>query len=74
MCAVFNLAVFCSLLILCFSSMWLWYFLNDFEMVPVFPFIIGITSLFTFHMHCIFCCKVFVFYNDIIIIIIILSL
>jgi hypothetical protein len=29
------------------------YFLNDFEMVPVAPIIIGITFVFTFHMRCI---------------------
>jgi hypothetical protein len=32
--------------------MWLRYFLNDFEMVPVAPIITGITFVFTFHMHC----------------------
>jgi len=54
MCAVFNLAVFCSLLILCFPNMWLRYFLNDFKMVPVVPFIVDITYVFTFHFHSIF--------------------
>ena len=54
MCAVSNLAVFCSSLIMCFPSMWLRYFLYDFEMVPVALFIVGITSVFTFHCHCIF--------------------
>jgi len=54
MCAMSNLGVFCSSLILCFPSMWLRYFLNDFEMVPVAPLIVGITSVFTFHFHCIF--------------------
>jgi hypothetical protein len=29
------------------------YFLNDFEMVPVAPIIIGITLVFTFHIRCI---------------------
>jgi hypothetical protein len=29
------------------------YFLNDFEMVPVASIIIGITLVFTFHIHCI---------------------
>jgi hypothetical protein len=33
--------------------MLLTYFLNDFEMVPVAPIIIGITFVFTFHMRCI---------------------
>jgi hypothetical protein len=31
----------------------LMYFLNDFEIVPVAPFITGITFVFTFHMRCI---------------------
>jgi len=31
--------------------MLLTYFLNNFEMVPVAPFITGITFVFTFHMH-----------------------
>jgi len=44
MCAVSNLAVFCSSLIFCFPSMWLRYFLNDFEIVQVAVFIVGITS------------------------------
>jgi hypothetical protein len=35
MCAVPNMAVFCSSLTSCFSGMLLTYFLNDFEMVPV---------------------------------------
>ena len=33
--------------------MLLTYFLNDFEVVPVAPIIIGITFVFTFHMRCI---------------------
>ena len=52
-CAVPNMAVFCSSLISCFPGMLLRYFLNDFEMVPVAPIITGITFVFTFHMRCI---------------------
>jgi len=33
--------------------MFLTYFLNDFETVPVAPIITGITFVFTFHMRCI---------------------
>ena len=54
MCAVLNMAVLCSSLILCFPGMLLMYFLNDFEIVPVVPIIVGITFVFTFHMRCIF--------------------
>jgi len=39
MCAVFNMAVFCSFLTSCFPGMLLTYFLNDFEIVPVAPII-----------------------------------
>ena len=53
MCAVPNMAVFCSSLISCFPGMLLTYFLNDFEIVPVAPIITGITFVFTFHMCCI---------------------
>ena len=53
MCAVPNMAVFCSFLTSCFPGMSLTYFLNDFEIVPVAPTITGIISVFTFHMHCI---------------------
>ena len=48
MCAVPNMAVFCSSLTSCFPGMLLMYFLNDFEIVPVTPIITGIT----FHMRC----------------------
>jgi len=47
MCAVPNMAVFCSSLISWFPAMLLTYFLNDFEMVPVAPIITGITFAFT---------------------------
>ena len=51
MCAVPNMAVFCSSLTSCFPGMLLKYFLNDFEIVPVAPIITGITFVFTFHMR-----------------------
>ena len=41
--------VFCSSLILCFPCMFLRYFVNDFEIVPVAPTVAGITSVFTSH-------------------------
>ena len=53
MCAVPNVAVFCSYLTSCFPGMLLTYFLNDFEIIPVAPIITGITFGFTFHMRCI---------------------
>ena len=46
MCAVPNMAVFCSSFTSCFPVMLLLYFLNDFEMVPIAPFITGITVVF----------------------------
>jgi len=52
MCAVANMAAFCSSLTSWFSGMSLTYFLNDLEMVPVAPIITGITLVFTFHMRC----------------------
>ena len=51
MCAVPNMAVFCSSLTSCFPGMLLTYFLNDFEIVPVPPIITGITFVFKFHMR-----------------------
>jgi len=53
MCAVTNMAVFCSSFTSCFPCILLTYFLNDFEIVPVAPIITGITFVFTFHMRCI---------------------
>ena len=53
MCAVPNMAVFCSLLTSWFPGMLLTYFLNVFEIVTVTPIITGITFVFTFHMRCI---------------------
>ena len=60
-CAVPNVAVFCSSLTSCFPGMLLTYFLNDFEIVPVAPIITGITFVFTFHNALYFYCKVFIF-------------
>ena len=51
MCAVPNIAIFCSSLTSWFPGMLLTYFLNDFEIVPVAPIITGITFVFTFHMR-----------------------
>jgi len=64
MCAVPSMAVFWSFFTSCFPGMLLTYFLNDFEIVPVAPFITGITFVFTFYMHCIsivrsLCFKIF---------------
>ena len=53
MCAVPNMAVFCSSLTSWFPGMLLTYFLNVFEIVPVAPIITGITFVFAFHMRCI---------------------
>jgi hypothetical protein len=53
MCAVPNMAAFCSSLTSCFLGILLTYFLNDFEIVPVAPIITDITFVFTFHMRCI---------------------
>ena len=51
MCAVPNMAVFCSSLTSCFPGVLLRYFLNVFEIVPVAPAITGITFVYTFHMR-----------------------
>ena len=51
MCAVPNMAVVCSALILCFPGMLLSYCLSDFELVPFTLIITGISFAFTFHMH-----------------------
>jgi len=53
MCAMPNTAVFCSSVTSCFPCMLLTYFLNDFEIVPIAPIIIGIIFVFTFHKRCI---------------------
>ena len=56
MCAVPNMAVFCSSFTSCFPGMLLIYFINDFEMVPVAPIITGITlvlhHVITHSVHC----------------------
>ena len=51
MCAVPNMAAFCSSLTSCFPSMLLTYFLNDFEIVPVTSIIIIIILLLLCHHH-----------------------
>jgi len=53
MCAVPNMAVFCSSLTSCFPGMLLTCFMNDFEIVPVAPNITGITFVFKFQMRCV---------------------
>ena len=53
MCAVPNMAVFCSSLTSWFPGILLTNFLNVFNMVPVAPIITGIAVVFTFHMRCI---------------------
>ena len=53
MCALPNMAVFCSSLISCFPVMLLMYFLNEFEMVPVVPIITDITFVVTFPLRCV---------------------
>ena len=52
-CAVLNMAIFCSSLTSWFPGMLLTYFLNDFELIAVIPIITGITLVFTFNMRCI---------------------
>jgi len=61
MCAVPNMAVFCSSLTSWFPGMSFTCFLNDLEMVPVAPIITDITLVFTFHMRCISVVRSFVF-------------
>ena len=72
MCAVPNIAVFCSSLTSWFPGMLLTYFLNDFEIVPVASIITGITFVFTFHIRCISIVRSSYFRIIIIIIIIII--
>src|SRR5215510_8418681 len=50
-CAVPNMAVFCSYHTSWFLGMVLKYFLNDLEMVPVAPIITEITFVFKFHIR-----------------------
>jgi len=49
MCAVLNMAVFCSSLTSRFPGMLLTYFLNNYEMVPVAPIITGITFYYYYY-------------------------
>jgi len=58
-CAVPNMAVFCSSLTSCFPGMLLTYLLNDFEIVPVAPIISGMTFVFYIPHALYFYCKVF---------------
>ena len=53
MCTVPNAAVVCSSLESYFPALFVRNFVNDFEMAPVAPIITGITSVCTFHIHCI---------------------
>ena len=53
MCAVPNMAVFCSSLTSWFPGMLLTYFPNVFQIVPVAPIITGTTYVFTLHTRCI---------------------
>ena len=53
MCAVPNVAVFCSSLTSWFPGKLLTYFLNDLEAAPVAPITTGIIRAFTFRMRCI---------------------
>jgi len=57
MCAVPNMAVFCSSFTSCFLGMLLTYFLNDFETVPVAPIITDITFVFYIPHGLYFYCK-----------------
>jgi hypothetical protein len=50
-CAV-PCAIFHSFLISCLSDVLLRYFMHDLEIVPVPSYIIGITFIFAFYMHC----------------------
>jgi hypothetical protein len=52
-CAVRNMAVFCSSLISCFPGMLFRYCLSDFELVPAALIITGITFVLTLHICCI---------------------
>ena len=51
-CAVTNIAVFCSSFMSCLPRMFR-YFLNDFEVVLFAPVITGITFVFTLYICCI---------------------
>jgi len=51
MCAVPNIAVFCSSLTSCFPGMLLTYYLNEFEILPVVPIITGITFAYYYYYY-----------------------
>ena len=51
MCAVPNMAVFCSSLTSYFPGMLLTYFLNVFEIVPVAPIITGYNNYYYYYYH-----------------------
>ena len=61
MCALPNMAVFCSCLTSSFPGMSFTYILNDLEIVPVAQIITGITLVFTFHVRCISIARSFYF-------------
>jgi hypothetical protein len=62
MCAVPNVAVFSSSL-MWFPGVLLGDFLNDFQMVPVAPFVFDVTFVvYILHALC-FCCQIFIFQN-----------
>ena len=50
MCAVPNMAAFCSSLTSWFPGMLLTYFLNDFEMVPIAPILLLLLLLWLFEL------------------------
>ena len=54
MCAVPNMAVFCSSLTSCFPGRLLTYFLNDFEIVPIAPIITIIIKRRVSRLHSLF--------------------
>jgi hypothetical protein len=51
MCAVHNMAVYCSYLVLCSAGLLLRFCLSYFEIIPVAPVFTGITSDFIFHVR-----------------------
>ena len=61
MCAVPNMAVFCSSFTSCFPGMLLTYFLNNFEIVPVAPYYYWYHLCFYIPHVLYFYCKVFIF-------------
>jgi len=61
MCAVPNMAVFCSSLTPYFPGKLLTYFLNDFETISVAPIITGITFFFCIPHALYFYCKISIF-------------